>query len=237
MSSEQAAAGVVMAPDFAGRQEVAVAALGGWRLVPVIALDDAGKTEDLAAALGAGGLPCMEITLRTAAGLEAIRRAARVEGMTVGAGTVLSAGQAEQAVAAGASFIVAPGFSPRTVGWCLEHGVPVFPGVCTPTEIEMALEFGLSVLKFFPAEAFGGVSTLKALCGPYRMLRFIPTGGVSTANLADYLAVKQVVACGGSWMVAPKLLEDAAWEEVTRITREAVAMAAAGRDRGRPESC
>jgi 2-dehydro-3-deoxyphosphogluconate aldolase/(4S)-4-hydroxy-2-oxoglutarate aldolase len=228
MSKGETSKGVTAA-EWAARSEAVVAVLGGLRLVPVIAIDDAGKTEDLAAALGAGGLPCMEITLRTAAGLEAIRRAARLGGMSVGAGTVLSPEQAAQAVEAGASFVVAPGFNPRTVSWCLEHGVPVFPGVCTPTEIEAAMGFGLAVLKFFPAEAYGGAATLKALCGPYRTVRFIPTGGVVTGNLADYLALKQVVACGGSWMVAPKLLEAAAWGEVTRLTREAVAQAAAAR--------
>jgi 2-dehydro-3-deoxyphosphogluconate aldolase/(4S)-4-hydroxy-2-oxoglutarate aldolase len=227
--SREYGSGVAVAAEFADRHEAVVADLGRLRLVPVIAIDDEGKTEDLAGALSEGGLPCMEITLRTAAGLAAIRRAVKAGGLTVGAGTVLSAAQAEQAVAAGAAFVVAPGFHPGTVAWCLEHGVPVFPGVCTPTEIEMALGFGLSVLKFFPAEAFGGVATLKALCGPYRMVRFVPTGGVTAANLADYLALKQVVACGGSWMVTPKLLETAAWGEVTRMTREALALAAAVR--------
>lgn len=220
---------VSISAEFGARHAAAVERLGSLRLVPVIAIDDAAKAGDLAAALLEGGLPCMEITLRTAAGLEAIRVASGIPGIAVGAGTVLSAEQAEQAAAAGASFIVSPGFNPRTVAWCLEHGMPVFPGVCTPTEIEAALDFGLSVLKFFPAEAFGGVATLKALCGPYRMARFIPTGGVTSGNLAGYLALEQVVACGGSWMVAPKLLESGAWGEVARITREAVATAAAAR--------
>ncbi len=228
MNLPDASVGAVAA-TFEARQQAVVGELARLRLVPVVAIDDAGHSEDLAAALVRGGLPCLEITLRTEAGLEAIRRASALPGLLVGAGTVLGPAQAELAVEAGAAFVVAPGFNPRTVAWCLSHGVPVFPGVCTPTEVEAAMEFGLEVLKFFPAEAFGGTATLKALCGPYRMVRFLPTGGITVDNLTNYLAIPQVIACGGSWMVAPQWLKSAAWDKVTEVTSAAVELAAAAR--------
>ena len=123
---------------------------------------------------------------------------------------------------AGAQFIVTPGFNPRTVAWCVENNVPVFPGIATPTDLELALEHGLNVVKFYPAEAFGGVRTLKAFSGPYGEVRFIPTGGINSRNLVDYLQLPNVLACGGSWMVNPELLREGRWSEVTRLTAEAV---------------
>lgn len=195
------------------------------RVIPVVALEDADKAEPLADALCAGGLPCVEITLRTETALESIRALAGRDDLLLGAGTVHGSEQARAAVEAGARFIVTPGFNPKTVAWCLENEVPVFPGTSSPTDLEMALDFGLKIVKFFPAEAIGGVKTLKAFAGPYRTLRFIPTGGISPVNLADYLALPQVVACGGSWMVKQDLIEGELFDEVTQLASEAVSLA------------
>ncbi len=195
------------------------------RVIPVVALEDADKAEPLADALCAGGLPCVEITLRTETALESIRALSGRDDLLLGAGTVHGSEQARAAVEAGARFIVTPGFNPKTVAWCLENEVPVFPGTSSPTDLEMALDFGLKIVKFFPAEAIGGVKTLKAFAGPYRTLRFIPTGGISPVNLADYLALPQVVACGGSWMVKQDLIEGELFDEVTQLASEAVSLA------------
>jgi 2-dehydro-3-deoxyphosphogluconate aldolase/(4S)-4-hydroxy-2-oxoglutarate aldolase len=195
------------------------------RVIPVVALEDADKAEPLADALCAGGLPCVEITLRTETALESIRALSGRDDLLLGAGTVHGSEQAKAAVDAGARFIVTPGFNPKTVAWCLENEVPVFPGTSSPTDLEMALDFGLKIVKFFPAEAIGGVKTLKAFAGPYGALRFIPTGGISPGNLADYLALPQVVACGGSWMVKQDLIEGELFDEVTQLASEAVSLA------------
>lgn len=194
-------------------------------IVPVVALHDADAACALADALCEGGLPCAEITLRTEAALDSIRALAGRDNFLLGAGTVHGVDQAKAAVDAGARFIVAPGFNPRMVSWCIENQVPVFPGIATPSDLEMALEHGLEVLKFFPAEALGGVKTLKALSAPYHTLRFIPTGGIGPGNLLAYLQLPCVLACGGSWMVKPELLASGAWDEVTRLTAEALALA------------
>jgi 2-dehydro-3-deoxyphosphogluconate aldolase/(4S)-4-hydroxy-2-oxoglutarate aldolase len=171
------------------------------RILPVIVIDDPAAAAPLAGALSAGGLPCAEVTLRTPHALEALRRiAAECSDVLVGAGTVLSPAQAAAARAAGAQFVVAPGFNPAVVEYCQSVELPVFPGVCTPTEIETALGTGLSVLKFFPAEPMGGLAYLKAIAAPYVGVSFMPTGGIGPANLASYLAFPRVVACGGSWM-------------------------------------
>ena len=191
--------------------------LQSLRLIPVVALQRAEDAEPLADALCAGGLPCAEITLRTDAALKIIRALAKRDDFLLGAGTVHSAEQAETAVEAGARFVVAPGFNPRTVKWCQENEVPVFPGIATPTDLEMALEHGLEIVKFFPAETLGGVPTLKAFSGPYGDVQFIPTGGINAGNLADYLALPSVLACGGSWMV-----KAGDWEETTRLTTKAL---------------
>jgi len=195
------------------------------RVIPVVALEDADKAEPLADALCAGGLPCMEITLRTETALESIRALAGRDDLLLGAGTVHGSEQAKAAVDAGACFIVTPGFNPKTVVWCLENEVPVFPGTSSPTDLEMALDFGLKIVKFFPAEAIGGVKTLKAFSGPYGALRFIPTGGISPVNLTDYLALPQVVACGGSWMVKQDLIDGEHFDKVTQLASEAVSLA------------
>ena len=197
--------------------------LGVLGIVPVVKIDDAKDAVPLGKALVAGGLPCAEITFRTNAAEESIRRLTReVPEMLVGAGTVLSVDQAAQAVAAGAKFIVSPGFNPAVVKYCVDNGIPITPGVSNPTDIEMALGFGLKVVKFFPAEAFGGLETLKAMSAPYGMVKFIPTGGISAANILQYLAFSKVLACGGSWMVKPEVISAGGFDEITRLTREAV---------------
>jgi len=199
--------------------------LGELKIVPVVKIEDAANTGPLCDALMAGGLPCAEITFRTSAAPEAIKKAAAYEGMLVGAGTVLKVDWVKQAVDAGARFIVAPGFNPKVVGYCVENNIPVTPGISTPTDIEMALDFGLEVVKFFPAEAFGGLKTLKAISAPYSMMRFIPTGGINAGNLAEYLKNDKVLACGGSWMVKADLIADGRFDEINRLTREAVELA------------
>lgn len=192
-------------------------------LVPVVKIDDASKSEALAKALIDGGLPCAEITFRTAAAAEAIERISKkYPDMIVGAGTVINVEFAKKAIAAGAKFIVSPGFNPSVVDFCIENNVPVVPGVCTPSDIEMALGRGLSVLKFFPAEASGGVSMLKALSGPFPNVKFMPTGGISEKNLADYIKLKNVFAVGGSWMVKADLIENEKWDEITSICKKAI---------------
>lgn len=194
-------------------------------VVPVVAIENAADAPRLGAALSAGGLPCAEITFRTAAAPEAIRlMAAECPGVLVGAGTILSVEQAKTAVANGARFIVTPGFDDSVVDWCLANEVPITPGVMTPTEINMALNKGLRVLKFFPAEAAGGIKTLKAIGGPYGEVKFIPTGGISPNNLADYLALPSVVACGGSWLVKKTLIASGDFNAITRLTQQAVAI-------------
>lgn len=184
------------------------AILGKYRIVPVVTLDNEEDALPLAKALVAGGLPVAEVTFRTLAAEASIRKMAEDEGLLVGAGTVLTVDQVDQAANAGAKFIVSPGFNPSVVSRCLEINMPIIPGVSNPTDIEMALGFGLKTLKFFPAEAFGGVATLKAISAPYRGVKFVPTGGINKKNLADYLALDQVLACGGSWMVSPQLFAD-----------------------------
>ena len=208
----------------------AVELLRAARIVPVVTIDAAERAVPLGQALIAGGLPCAEITYRTAAAGEAIRRlSSECRELFVGAGTVLTRDQAVEAVQAGAQFIVAPGFNPVVVDWCVERSVPVFPGVCTPTEIEMALSKGLSVLKFFPAEPAGGLTYLKAVAAPYVGVSFIPTGGINATNLATYLKFARVIACGGSWMVAPELIAAGRFDEIRAETARAVEIAGEAR--------
>jgi 2-dehydro-3-deoxyphosphogluconate aldolase/(4S)-4-hydroxy-2-oxoglutarate aldolase len=193
------------------------------RIVPVVVLEDAAGAEPLAAALRDGGLPGIEVTFRTEAAAASIAAMTKYDPeLFVGAGTVLTVEQADRAVEAGARFVVTPGFGPAVVKRCQDLGVPVFPGVATPTEIQMALDAGLSTVKFFPAEPLGGVPMLKALAAPFRSVRFIPTGGVNAANVASYLALPSVVAVGGTWMVAPDLLAAGDWAEVTARSRAAL---------------
>ena len=199
--------------------------LGHLGVVPVVKIDQADEAVPLGNALIAGGLPCAEITFRTGAAEEAIRRiASELPQVVIGAGTVLSVEQAEKAVAAGARYIVSPGFDPKVVDWCLTHNVAVTPGVATPTEINMALDKGLDILKFFPAEALGGLKTLKALAAPYVGVKFIPTGGINPKNLADYLSLPAVHACGGSWLVKGTLISAGEFIEITRLAEEARAI-------------
>lgn len=204
-------------------QSGVTAALRKLRLVPVIVIDDPQNAPGLANALTDGGLPCAEITLRTASALEALRRMADSSpDLMIGAGTVLTARQAADARAAGAGFIVAPGFSRAVVDHCLAHDIPIYPGVCTPTEIEAALEAGLKELKFFPAEATGGVAYLKAVSAPYREVQFMPTGGITATNVGGYLALPNVIACGGSWMVPADHINAGRFDLITDAVRAAV---------------
>lgn len=196
-------------------------------VVPVVVLEDAKDAAPLAKALVEGGLPCAEVTFRTAAVEESIRiMASEYPDMFVGAGTVLTIDQVDRAVAAGAKFIVSPGFDPEIVDYCLSKDIPVFPGVITPSEVAQAVKRGLKVVKFFPAEQFGGVATIKAMAAPYVGLKFMPTGGVNAKNLENYLSCDKIVACGGSWMVKGDLVKAGKFDEIKSLTEEAVKLAA-----------
>ena len=198
--------------------------IGKIGIVPVVVIDDAADAVPLCKALVDGGLPIAEITFRTAAAEEAIKRAAsELPDMLIGAGTVLTTEQAQRAIGAGARFIVSPGFNPAVLEFCAEKGVPITPGCSNPTDIEMALSHNLEVVKFFPAEAFGGLKTLKAISAPYGMMKFIPTGGIDASNLNDYLGFSKVLACGGSWMVKADLIKAGEFGAIAQLTREAVA--------------
>ena len=199
--------------------------LEGTRILPVVVLDDADAAHPLAEALLRGGLRAAEVTFRTPAAELALRRMAEVPGLLVGAGTVVTAGQVDTAVDAGARFIVSPGLSRTVVERAQGHGVPVFPGVATATELMAALDLELRVVKFFPAETLGGVAALKAIAAPFPGVRFIPTGGITAATAANYLALPSVAAIGGSWMVAPALLASRQFDAVERLAAEAVAAA------------
>jgi 2-dehydro-3-deoxyphosphogluconate aldolase/(4S)-4-hydroxy-2-oxoglutarate aldolase len=201
--------------------------LGGTRIVPVVVLADADAAEPLAEALLRGGLGAAEVTFRTPAAAHALRRMAAVPGLLVGAGTVIDANQVDVAVDAGARFIVSPGLSRAVVERAQHHGVPVFPGVATATELMAALDLGLRVVKFFPAETLGGVAALKAIAAPFPGVRFIPTGGITAVTAASYLALPCVAAIGGSWMVASQLIADGQFGEVERLAAQAVAISGA----------
>ena len=200
-------------------------AITAARLLPVVVIDEAQAALPLAAALARGGLRCAEITLRTAAAEAAIRAMAADPGMVVGAGTVLNAAQAARVIDAGARYIVTPGLSLEVVRHCQARSVPVFPGVATASELLAALDAGIETVKFFPAEPLGGLPMLKALAAPFGMMRFIPTGGITAANLASYLRHPAVLAAGGSWMAAPSLIDAGEFDEIARLTAEAVAIA------------
>lgn len=192
-------------------------------IVPVIAIEDAKKAVPLAKALVKGGLPAAEVTFRTEAAADAIKAiVAEVPEMIVGAGTVLTKEQADRAIEAGVSFIVSPGFNPEITKYVLDKGVCMLPGTATAGEMEQAMMLGLDAVKFFPAEQNGGVDKLKALAGPYKTLRWMPTGGVNTANLVNYMSFDQVLACGGTWMVKKDLIEGEKWDEITAICKAAV---------------
>lgn len=200
--------------------------LAEYKLVPIFAMDDADQANPLGDALVAGGLPVAEVTFRTAAAADAIRILAGRGDLLVGAGTVLTTRQVDEAQDAGATFILAPGFNPKVVAHAQKRGLPIFPGISTPSELERAIEHGLEVVKFFPAETFGGIATLKAFAGPYRQMRFLPTGGIGPANVLEYLAFDRVLACGGSWMVKPALYANGDFAPVEKAVREAVELVA-----------
>lgn len=192
-------------------------------LVPVIKLNDPQKAVPLAKALAKGGIPVAEVTFRAAGADIAIANIAReLPNILVGAGTVITVEQVKKAVAAGAKYIISPGFDPEVVQYCIDNDIPVTPGCTNPSEVGIATKMGLEVVKFFPAEAAGGLKVLKALAGPFPKMRFIPTGGISPANLNEYLAFSKIIACGGSWMVPEKLVDANDWEGITALAREAV---------------
>lgn len=192
-------------------------------VVPVVVLQKETDALPLAKALMEGGLPCAEVTFRTEAAEASIRAMTQAyPEMLVGAGTVLTTEQVDRAVGAGAKFIVSPGFDPEIVDYCLERQIPILPGCITPSELAQAVKRDLQVVKFFPAEQFGGLSTIKALSAPYPQLRFMPTGGISAKNLADYLGFDKILACGGSWMVKGDLIASGAFDKIAEMTREAV---------------
>lgn len=194
-------------------------------VVPVVVLNDAKDAAPLAKALCEGGLPCAEVTFRTEAAEESIRiMATEFPEMIIGAGTVLTIDQVDRAVAAGARFIVSPGFDSEIVDYCISKNIVVLPGCITPSEVAQAVKRGLEVVKFFPAEQFGGIATIKALAAPYTGVRFMPTGGISAKNLADYLGFKKIVACGGSWMVKGDLVTAGEFDKIKEMTAEAVAL-------------
>jgi 2-dehydro-3-deoxyphosphogluconate aldolase/(4S)-4-hydroxy-2-oxoglutarate aldolase len=192
-------------------------------IIPVIKLDNPDDALPLCKALSDGGLNAAEITFRTDAAEESIRRVStEMPDMLVGAGTVLNVETAKRAVSAGAKFLVSPGFTPAVVSYCIENNITIIPGICTPTDIETGLSHGLITLKFFPAEAAGGLKMLKAMAAPYTMVKFMPTGGIDEKNLTEYLSFKPVIACGGSWMVKDELIKNKDWAEITRLSKEAV---------------
>lgn len=199
--------------------------VGEMGIIPVIKIDRAEDALPLAKALCEGGMPCAEITFRTAAAPEAIRIMSEAyPQMLIGAGTVLTAEQADTAMECGAKFIVSPGLNPETVKHCINKGYPILPGVCTPSEVEMGLSLGLDHLKFFPAEAAGGLKMIKAMAAPYTSVKFMPTGGINLSNVKDYLECKAIFACGGSWMVPADLINNGKFDKIRELTADAVKM-------------
>ena len=191
-------------------------------IVPVIAISDANGAVPLAQALKAGGLPCAEVTFRTAAAADAIRQIkTHVPDVLIGAGTILSSEQADTAINAGAQFLVSPGFNPKVVAHCREKNYHIVPGCATPSDMEAALEMGLTLVKFFPAEQAGGLAYIKAVAAPYAALSFLPTGGIGPKNLAEYLSFPRIVACGGSWMASKDLIDAGDFATIERLSREA----------------
>lgn len=196
------------------------------KVVPVVVLEDAKDAEPLAKALVEGGLPCAEVTFRTEAAAESIRIMTEVyPDMLVGAGTVLTTEQVDKAVESGAKFIVSPGFDPEIVDYCIGKNIPVFPGCISPSEVAQAVKRGLKVVKFFPAEQSGGLAMIKAMAAPYHMLKFMPTGGINTKNLKEYLACDKILCCGGSWMVKGDMIKAGEFEKIKKLTQEAKILA------------
>ena len=201
--------------------------MGEWKIIPVVKLERSEDAVNLGKSLIAGGLPVSEITFRTDAAEESIKLlTAQLPELTVGAGTVLTVDNVKKAVDAGAKFIVTPGFNPKVVDYCIKNNIPITPGVNSPTQVEMGLDHGLTVLKFFPAEVSGGVAMLKAFAGPYGSVKFVPTGGINAGNLPDYLALKNVLAIGGSWIVKTDLITGGNFEKIQRLVEGAVDIAA-----------
>ena len=199
--------------------------LGKLKLVPVVVFPEAKFAIGLAETLISAGLACAEVTFRSDAAEEAIQLiAAKYPEMMLGAGTVLNVEQAQRAKQAGAKYIVSPGFSPAIVKWCQSNQLPVLPGVATPSEVMTALDYGLEILKFFPAENLGGVATLKSLAGPFKGVKFIPTGGITTANLIEYLGLPNVLAVGGSWFVRETLIAGEKFDEIGQLVNEAITL-------------
>ncbi len=195
-------------------------------VVPVVVLEDAESALPLAKALCEGGLPCAEVTFRTKAAEKSIEIMTEAfPDMLVGAGTVLTTEQIDQAVKAGAKFIVSPGFDPEIVDYCISKNIPVFPGCITPSEVAQAVKRGLKVIKFFPAEQFGGIAAIKALAAPYTDIKFMPTGGIGPGNLENYLLNDKIIACGGSWMVKGNLIKEGKFDDIRLLTAEAVKLA------------
>lgn len=200
-------------------------------IVPVVVLEDTKDAAPLAKALCDGGLACAEVTFRTDAAEESIRIMTKeFPEMVVGAGTVLTTEQVDRAVNAGAQFIASPGFNPAVVKYCIEKNIPVTPGVVTPSEMEKAIEMGLEVVKFFPAEPSGGLEMIKAVAAPYTMLKFMPTGGINPKNIVPYLQYEKILACGGSWMVKGNLISEGAFDKITDLTKEAVELVRSSRE-------
>lgn len=194
-------------------------------IIPVVVLDDAKDAEALGKALMEGGLPAAEVTFRTDAAEESIRiMSEKFPEMLVGAGTVLTTEQVDRAVAAGAKFIVSPGLNPKVVKYCIEKNIPVTPGTQTPTEMEQAIELGLDIVKFFPAEPAGGLKMIKAVSAPYTMLKFMPTGGINAENVKEYLAYDKILACGGSWMVKKDMIKNGEFDKIKEMVAEAAAI-------------
>jgi 2-dehydro-3-deoxyphosphogluconate aldolase/(4S)-4-hydroxy-2-oxoglutarate aldolase len=209
------------------QQSMITEALRRWRIIPVITIEDPKNAVPLTSALLAGGLPIAEITLRTPVAIESLRRITREQPeMFAGVGTVLNVRQAVQARAAGAHFIISPGFNRGVVEYCLEHDIPVYPGVATATEIEAALEAGLGLLKLWPIATLGGIEYLQLLSGPFKGVEFNPSGGITGANFESYLALKNVVACGGSWMAPPEWIAAKQFERIRAAVRDTVMRAA-----------
>ena len=199
--------------------------IGETGIIPVVVLNRVADSEPLAESLIKGGLPCAEVTFRTDAAEDSIRAIAKkFPDMFVGAGTVLTTEQADRAVDAGAKFIVSPGLNPKVVEHCLKKNYPITPGIMTPSELEIALGFGLDVVKFFPAENAGGLKMIKAISAPYTMMKFMPTGGINTTNVRDYLACDKILACGGSWMVKGDLINAGDFAKIQELTKEAAAI-------------
>lgn len=197
--------------------------LGQYGIVPVVVLNDSKDAAPLADALCDGGLACAEVTFRTEAAADSIRiMTEKHPEMLVGAGTVLTTKQVDEAVKAGARFIVSPGLNPTVVKYCIEKNIPITPGVATPSEMEQAIELGLNLVKFFPAEPSGGLAMINAVAAPYTMLKFMPTGGINPDNVKDYLNSDKIFACGGSWMVKGNLINDGNFDKIKELTKEAV---------------